>query len=184
MNIKSQQELDAEKERFEYMALHDPLTGLPNRKLFSETLTRCLARTDRQQTKLALLWVDLNGFKPINDQYEHDVGDEILVHVAKNMERTIRKNDLAARLGGDEFALIIEDIKSEDIEVVTTKVLNAIALPLELDESLLKVTASIGVAIFPDNTKDKAELIKQADTAMYPNESWAFMPQELIESPS
>jgi diguanylate cyclase (GGDEF)-like protein len=167
INKKIQADLDAERERFEYLALHDNLTGLPNRKYFHESIVASMYRATRHETNTAMLLIDLNGFKPINDNYGHDAGDALLCHVANNIAQVIRQNDLASRLGGDEFAVILEDVKIVDIDIITKKILEAIALTMDYKDNKLQVTGSIGISLFPSKASTKDELIKQADDAMY-----------------
>ncbi len=172
-----------EQKKFEYMAMHDPLTGLANRKLFDETLDAALARANREKYSSALLMVDLDHFKPINDLHGHQVGDAILQHVSDSLQSVIRSSDLAARLGGDEFAIILEHVTHSDIALVADKLLAAINTKLQFNISgSLEVSCSIGVAISsPKNISNTqaSELYDQADKALYKaklkRNTWCFV---------
>ncbi len=149
-------------------AEHDPLTGLPNRKLFQERLIQSLewARTQKQQ--VALFYLDLNDFKPINDNLGHHIGDLLLQTVAQRLRRCLRSSDTVARLGGDEFAVILPGIpKKLDVVAVAEKILHTIQEKVELEGNTISVTTSIGISLFPDHTQDLERLVKKADAAMY-----------------
>jgi len=163
-------ERDREHQRYVYQANHDSLTQLANRALFDTELDSKLLDDERREkgTFVALLFLDLNGFKPINDQFGHDVGDEVLKKVALRLRQNIRRDDLVARFGGDEFSIVAYDFKSEkELYAFAEKILLAIAAPMLLDNRELQVTGSLGIALFPRHAKDRAGLIKCADTAMY-----------------
>jgi diguanylate cyclase (GGDEF)-like protein len=156
-----------EKDKFEYMALHDSMTDLPNRKMFMDALNPSMARARRHNKQMGLMMIDLNGFKAINDTYGHDAGDAILCHVAKQLANNVRENDIPARLGGDEFAIILEDISIEDIPCLSKKILAAIAVPIQYQGTNLQLTGSIGVSLYPSQSNTAADLIKLADDHMY-----------------
>lgn len=172
-----------EQNKFEYMAMHDPLTGLANRKLFNETLEAALARAKRENYSTALLMIDLDHFKPINDLHGHQVGDAILQHVSDSLQSVIRSSDLAARIGGDEFAVILEHVNHSDIALIADKILSAINTQLQFNISgSLEVSCSIGIAI--SNPKHPTEgqnaiLFEQADQALYKaklkRNTWCFV---------
>ena len=148
-------------------ALKDALTKLPNRRLFHDRLEQAFARARRSQTMLAVLNVDLDGFKAVNDTHGHAVGDEVLAGVALRLRRAIRTTDTAARLGGDEFAVILEDVgNSAEIGVVAERILASVSAPFELGEVSARVGASIGIATTLSATTT-TELLVTADRSMY-----------------
>ncbi|KEI70471.1 GGDEF domain-containing response regulator [Endozoicomonas elysicola] len=150
------------------MAKYDSLTGLANRTLFREFLQSSMDRSDRYHKNTAVMFLDLDHFKEINDQLGHDAGDQLLSSVANRLEGCIRKVDLIARLGGDEFAVVLDDVKSsEDARTVADKILHTLEKPHELGDASKKVGTSIGIAFYPDNGVDADGLIKAADEAMY-----------------
>ncbi len=152
----------------EKYANYDTLTGLPNRRFFFEILERVLAESGRNTSKVAILFIDLDGFKDINDTYGHKVGDGVLVTVGSRLLMCIRESDFAARLGGDEFAVIfhnIEDVLSaENLGKRIHKMLQEV---MYIDTIECKVNSSIGIAIYPDTGKDSDTLLRNADLAMY-----------------
>lgn len=156
--------------RLEHLAHHDYLTGLPNRVLFLDRIGQALAHAQRTEGRFALLYVDLDGFKQINDQAGHGVGDELLRGVAAQLLASVRKEDTVARLGGDEFACILSSLWGrEDGQKVCDKILAALRQALPRSEQLLGmvVTASIGLALYPDDAEDEESLLEQADRSMY-----------------
>lgn len=154
--------------RLEHIAHHDALTGLPNRLLFADRMEQELARARREGTLLAVLFLDVDQFKVINDGLGHDFGDRVLVHVARRLERSLRARDTLARLGGDEFSVILPEItKPEDGAIVAAKLLREISQPLQLDDGTLHITSSIGIAVFPQDGRDQRTLLRRADAAMY-----------------
>lgn len=151
-----------------HAALHDSLTNLPNRRLLRDRLDTALARSRRSGETVAVLFVDLDDFKQINDELGHDAGDEMLVAVARNISSVLRSCDTVARLGGDEFVVICEDVTAEgEISRLAGRVLAAIRRPVRLRGSQVSVTASIGVAVSGAPTESPDELIRLADVAMY-----------------
>ncbi len=170
MNRRLTQERNIERERFRHMAMHDTLTGLPNRKYFDEALQSTLALADRSKSSVAIGLLDLNGFKPINDEVGHDAGDIVLQVVSQRMQEALRKSDKVARLGGDEFAFILNNVtSSDDVASVCDKILSAIATPIEINDQGLRLTVSgsMGIALFPGDTRDENELRVFSDKAMY-----------------
>ncbi len=156
------------EERLNYQANHDPLTTLPNRSLFMERLSRALARAHRNHLLVAVLFLDLDGFKGINDTHGHLVGDLLLQAVAERLSSCVRQGDTVARLGGDEFTIILEDIADfRDAAVVAQKILKQFANPFMLEDHHLRVTTSIGVAVYPADGTDGLALLHSADEAMY-----------------
>jgi diguanylate cyclase (GGDEF)-like protein/PAS domain S-box-containing protein len=151
-----------------WQAAHDALTSLPNRVLLAESFKRAIARAQRQQLLLAVCMIDLDEFKPVNDEYGHDVGDLLLVQVASRLNEIIRGDDTAARLGGDEFALLLSDIADVDeLQAIVSRVLKALAKPYLIDGKIITVSASIGSALYPLDDADADTLLRHADQAMY-----------------
>ena len=156
------------QERAEFLAYHDTLTGLPNRAYFEEHLFQAIEIAQRNATTLAVLFIDLDRFKVINDTLGHDVGDMLLKSVSERIRSTLRKSDMVARIGGDEFIAVLETIHSaEDAAYVCEKILKIITEPLKIGSHTLNISTSIGVALYPDNGTTITDLIKNADNAMY-----------------
>ncbi len=154
--------------QLDYLAFHDPLTNLPNRSLFRDRLEQSLNRAHRQESMVALLFLDLDRFKTINDSLGHSLGDRLLKEVASRLGGCAREIDTVARLGGDEFTIILEDIEHPDQAVlVAQKVLDVLVEPFTVDGREFHITASIGIALYPLDEKEADALIKAADTAMY-----------------
>ena len=156
------------EERIQYLATHDALTALPNRGLFYDRLRQALALAQRENDQLALLFIDLDHFKPVNDTLGHAVGDSLLQAVAKRMSANVRESDTVARLGGDEFVVLLPIIKSaDDCFAVGDKILRALNEPFDIEKHTVHISASIGVAIYPHDGNDENELAQHADKAMY-----------------
>jgi diguanylate cyclase (GGDEF)-like protein/PAS domain S-box-containing protein len=156
------------QERLAYMAQHDPLTELPNRALLLDRLKQSLAGARWRDRRTAVLFVDLDRFKTINDTLGHEAGDRLLQQLAARFQANVREGDTVARFGGDEFVILLDDVASaDDVAGVAQKVLQALAAPFEVDHHALYVTASIGVSLFPGDGEDASTLLKNADTAMY-----------------
>lgn len=150
------------------MAHHDPLTGLPNRLLLNDRLEQALSRAARDGTRSALLFLDLDGFKTINDSLGHVTGDLLLKAVAARVRAALRRSDTAARLGGDEFVVVMEDIDGpEDGAHLAAKLIEVIGLPIELSGNRIEISASVGLSLYPDDGADRHALLMAADTAMY-----------------
>jgi diguanylate cyclase (GGDEF)-like protein len=161
-------ELNESREAIRHLAQHDGLTGLPNRALFADRLLQALAQAQRDQSRLAVMFVDLDGFKPINDTYGHQVGDSLLTALAQSMQACVRNADTVGRVGGDEFVVLLPWVQSvHDATVVAEKICHSINQVMVIDGHSLVISASIGVAIYPDHAKDQIALIRQADEAMY-----------------
>lgn len=151
-----------------HASLHDALTDLPNRALFENRLELALAQAKRHDRTLAVMFLDLDGFKKINDVHGHDVGDVVLQTTANRLKEHARSDDTVSRFGGDEFLYLLTEIDSEqDAALVVQKIANAIQLPFHLPIGELIVKPSIGIAIFPRDGTSVSALIKNADTAMY-----------------
>lgn len=158
----------AAEQQIEFQAYHDSLTGLANRRLFQEHLSLALALAQRRSTPVAVLYLDLDHFKVINDSLGHTVGDELLREVAHRLKAAVREGDTVARVGGDEFTIVLQDLSRRDAAtVVAEKVLRAVAEPIAVGEHRLYVTTSIGIACYPADGEDAELLLKSADTAMY-----------------
>ncbi|KRB88627.1 sensor domain-containing protein [Noviherbaspirillum sp. Root189] len=154
--------------RLQHTAHHDILTNLPNRGLLYDRLESALARVERQHGKLALLFLDLNGFKRINDEYGHSAGDLLLQEVASRLLESVRHSDTVARIGGDEFVVLLESVHlQEHITSVVEKVRGAFDRPFDLDGYHVEVTPSIGIAQYPEHGDRVQQLLKHADNAMY-----------------
>ncbi len=152
----------------QYLAHHDSLTGLANRLLFREKLEHAVSRAKRKQTLIAILFIDLDRFKQINDTLGHDVGDNLLIEVAGRLKKCVREEDSVARLGGDEFVVVLEDIEQlPDIEIVSKKIINSLSAPCNINGQELYTTPSIGISVYPNDNLKISELLKKADTAMY-----------------
>lgn len=166
---KMTRELRASEARFRHQAQHDALTGLPNRALFSDRLEQALAQARRQRKRLALMFVDLDAFKPINDNMGHHAGDFLLKEVAKRMQQHVRASDTVARIGGDEFVVLLSSIEeARDALVLGEVIRSAIGEPFEMpDGKFLNISSSIGVAVYPENGQDEIQLSRNADSAMY-----------------
>jgi len=156
------------EEQIKHLAYHDALTGLPNRLLFKDRLTVALSHAQREHTRLAVLFLDLDRFKVINDSLGHNIGDQLLQAVAARVQACVRDSDTVARLGGDEFTIMIPGlVRSEDAAPVAQKILEAVRYPLHLDGREFYITTSIGISLYPEDGMDAETLIKNADTAMY-----------------
>lgn len=164
-DITAQREL---RHKIETLAYYDPLTLLANRRLFRDKLAQDLVGITQSDSKLAVLILDLDYFKRINDSLGHDAGDLLLVEVAHRLKQCVRKEDLVARLGGDEFVIMLEGIKSIDVvHAIAEKILFSLRQTVHLNMQDLKITASIGIAVGPDDACDGPSLVKYADMAMY-----------------
>ncbi len=176
--------LKEHQHRLERMAHYDALTQLPNRVLLADRMQQAMARARRRGRLLAVCYLDLDGFKPINDQYGHDVGDQLLIQVAERLNGTLRESDSAARLGGDEFVLLLNDLRDvRECKRGIERVLRAMAAHYELGSHRVTVSASVGVTLFPDDDSDADTLLRHADQAMYQakqagrNRYWLFDPE-------
>jgi len=161
------EELSIANEELEHLANHDSLTGLANRSLLLVKLQQAITHCQHSNTKFALLMLDLDHFKTVNDTLGHDIGDAVLVKVSKNICSLIRKNDLVSRLGGDEFCVILRDINADSAVNISLKISNNINSINQVNQIDVNIGASIGVAIFPDHSSDYMKLMKHSDVAMY-----------------
>jgi len=157
------------QERLERLAHYDPLTALPNRALFFDRLEGAVARARREERRFALLFIDLDGFKAVNDRYGHDAGDYLLFEIARRLRAAIRDSDTAGRMGGDEFTVLLENIaRPEDAAAVAEKIRASLSEPAAIPAgATVCVGASVGIAVFPEDGVDGESILKAADSAMY-----------------
>lgn len=164
-DITARKDLEA---RLQHAALHDPLTSLPNRVVFMDRLTQVLESARRHGRRAAALYVDLDGFKAVNDHHGHTAGDRLLMQVAQRLTACVRAEDTASRFGGDEFGIVLANLaRTEDCEAVGRKIVDALSQPFDLDGVRVLVSASVGAAVFPDDGEVPATLLAHADAAMY-----------------
>ncbi|WP_275531626.1 diguanylate cyclase domain-containing protein [Magnetofaba australis] len=156
------------EDRLKHQAHHDPLTGLPNRLLFEDRLHQAIASAQRYGSEIALLYIDLDKFKPVNDTYGHEAGDMALRTVSKRLTSLLRASDTAARIGGDEFVALLPELHdTESVKHVARKILQSLAEPVDLGVAQAKMGASIGISFFPRHGENYESLMSAADTAMY-----------------
>jgi diguanylate cyclase (GGDEF)-like protein/PAS domain S-box-containing protein len=153
--------------RINYLATHDALTDLPNRSLFTARFSQALKRAQRHHYQVALLFLDLDHFKDVNDTLGHDVGDQLLIKVSERISGCIRNIDTVARQGGDEFIILLEDVMTKQIVNVANRIIEACRLPFDLDGKEIFITTSIGISIHPEDGEDMQILLKNADMAIY-----------------
>lgn len=150
------------------MAHHDALTGLPNRALFSDLIQKAFAMARRDNALFAIIFMDLDRFKPVNDELGHEIGDKLLKEVAERIQNTVRESDTVARIGGDEFVVLLPLIEKEyDPIQVAEKIRSTLSQPFEIDGHILHISSSLGIAIYPKHGMDEVQLMKNADIAMY-----------------
>jgi diguanylate cyclase (GGDEF)-like protein len=158
----------AAAENFKQIALHDLLTGLPNRLLLEDRIKSAAQRARRSETSAAILFVDLDQFKQVNDAYGHEVGDELLVAIARRLSTLIRPSDTLARMSGDEFVFLCEDLDSpEDVDLITNRIADALSVPFQSGGYDIMVTASVGVAYAGPGKRISTRMVGEADKAMY-----------------
>ncbi|MBM4054987.1 MAG: GGDEF domain-containing protein [Planctomycetes bacterium] len=151
-----------------HMAYFDEITNLPNRRLFNDRLFVAISNANRYRNRLAVMFLDLDGFKNVNDTLGHQMGDQLLVEIAYRLSHTVRQSDTVARMGGDEFTVLLTQAEHEkDIINVANKILKAVRQPIMIDGNEINITISIGIAQYPDNGKDVNALLKSADIALY-----------------
>ncbi|HHW66303.1 MAG: hypothetical protein PWP07_887 [Epulopiscium sp.] len=155
------------EEEIKYMAYHDILTELPNRVQFNDYFMKTLSEAKNEKKKLAILFIDLDQFKSINDSLGHDIGDLLLKETAKRLKAALRKTDFLCRIGGDEFIILLNNIKNDEVNRLAQRIVDAFKEPFELQGHALSVTPSIGISIYPNHGNDIETLIKKADDAMY-----------------
>jgi diguanylate cyclase (GGDEF)-like protein len=161
-------EIKRAEEKLERNAHFDALTGIPNRVLLADRLRQGLVQTGRSGRLMAICYLDLDGFKPINDTWGHEAGDRLLVEMAERLQFCLRGGDTVARLGGDEFVVLLLDLERiDECERALQRVLEAIAHPVVVGSQMVSVSASIGFSIYPFDSEDPDVLLRQADQAMY-----------------
>ncbi len=179
--------LKASHDELEHLATRDALTGLPNRNLIRERLESALSRAHRHARLLAVLFLDLDRFKNVNDSLGHDVGDQLLKAVAENLARLVRSDDAIGRLGGDEFLIVLDDVdKLEDVVLAVRRIAHALTGNYSIGDHEVRASASIGIAVYPNDGEDVGTLMRHADLAMYKAKHgeggpWCFFSQELSE---
>lgn len=159
--------LEKANDKLVQAALHDPLTQLPNRSLLQDRIEQAIEKARRRGHSLAVMFCDLDGFKAVNDAYGHQLGDRLLVHVSQRIGALLRPQDTLARLGGDEFVIVLLIDEPDDAVVVAERIIAAVAEPFVVDAADLQVTASLGIALYPDDATTERELMAHADAAMY-----------------
>ena len=161
--------MKAQQAHVEHIAFHDVLTGLPNRLLLQDRMRQAMAIEHRLKRKMLVCFLDLDGFKAVNDSHGHTAGDQLLKVVAGRMRDCLRSSDTVARLGGDEFVLLLSPLQNaEEGLAVVQRLVEAVALPVTIDDEVaVQVSASIGVALYPDDELQPDRLLERADAAMY-----------------
>jgi len=160
--------LKEHEKKLEHIAHYDPLTGIPNRILLADRMHQGIAQCKRESSCLVVGYLDLDGFKPINDRFGHQTGDKLLVEIARRIKQTLRESDTVARLGGDEFVFLLVGLaRAEECEITLARLLDVISSPVVLDKQTVAVSASIGISIFPGDNADPDTLLRHADQAMY-----------------
>ena len=164
-DIRNQIEL---REDLLHRANHHHLTGLPNRLLFYDRTKMAMRQAKRSGRRMALLFLDLDGFKAVNDNYGHSMGDSVLIEITRRLKNSLRDVDTMARIGGDEFAIMVSDVeRPKDAAEVAEKILTTFRHPLRVKESEIAITASIGISVYPDDADNVDHLLHTADSAMY-----------------
>jgi diguanylate cyclase (GGDEF)-like protein len=168
-----------------YLATHDPLTDLPNRALLMDRLQQAIQLCERQQGQLGLLFIDIDHFKQINDTYGHAIGDQALIEICGRIQKHLRKSDTLARLSGDEFVVLLEQVQDADAAQHTAeRVVEAFHEPAQLENCTLKISVSVGIALYPEHGETKDELLSHGDTAMYRSKQDGRGRWSLYEGPS
>lgn len=185
--VEAKQQLELQKTELDFLAYHDSLTALPNRALFLDRLDKSIQRGARKKTKVALLFIDLDRFKEVNDTFGHKAGDAVLIECAKRLGCSVRSTDTVSRLGGDEFTVIMDGFASEaELITVASSLIKTLADPITVKNHQFYLTASVGISVYPNDGADKHELLKNADTAMYRakdlgKNSYQFYTKEMTE---
>ena len=180
-NRRLEEERIRSQEKVEHLAFHDDLTGLPNRRLLADRMTQALSRARRYNWHLAVLIIDVDNFKAVNDTLGHDAGDAILCQLASRLRRSIRENDTVARLGGDEFIAVIEGLRAQEDATRAADFLTAsLGAPYEVNDQKVRVTSTVGCAIFPTQGDTLEDLLKEADAAMYRKKNGKHDPADLF----
>ena len=190
--MHTKKELEQQKENLDEIAYYDTLTGLPNRRLFMDRLQQAISLAQRSKNKLVVMFIDLDFFKQINDTYGHEIGDEVLIAVAKRLKNQLRVSDTVARLGGDEFTVMLEQVPNTHVVIdLVNSILSAIREPLFIENHVIEntrffLTTTVGISVYPDDGVDSQSLIKHADIAMYQakekgRDSYAFYNPSMTE---
>jgi diguanylate cyclase (GGDEF)-like protein/PAS domain S-box-containing protein len=168
VTIEDVTELKLSQKQLEHFAHYDVLTDLPNRALFADRMQLELDHAKRRKTMLAVCYMDLDNFKPVNDNFGHEVGDHLLTQVAQRLKGALRSNDSVARLGGDEFALLISDFKTQsELGELLNRMLESVAMPYLIHGHTIKISMSLGATIFPNDNAEPDALLSHADAALY-----------------
>ena len=176
------------QERIEFLAYHDSLTGLANRTFLKTELNTLIKINKRENKRLALIFIDLDNFKFVNDTFGHEAGDSLLVEISERLKSQLRESDVVARIGGDEFVVVLNNIKNkEDIKKILTSIKNKLSKPVIIEENDIEITFSAGIAIYPDDSIDNDEILQLADIAMYESKKegknrFNFINKELQEN--
>jgi len=165
--IKRTADLKNINKELEQLALYDSLTGLPNRSLIKDRLKQGMRVADRENGPLSIMLMDLDHFKQVNDTLGHIVGDELLTQVGNRIQHLLRKSDTIGRLGGDEFVIVLPGSNKENAAAVATKIIESLDIDFNIDNNLLNIKGSVGIAFYPEHGENEAELLKHADVAMY-----------------
>jgi len=179
--------LHTSQSNLQYLSTHDPLTDLPNRRFFTDRLEHAIKIAERTHSKMAIIFLDLDEFKEVNDSLGHDIGDELLKEVSNRLTLSLRSTDTLSRIGGDEFYILLENVKSHaDIESIVQKIYDEFQTPFACKEYSIETTASMGIAIYPENGVDSVSLIKNSDLAMYQSKNrgrnhFSFFYEELSD---
>lgn len=161
-------ERKAEEEHLRHIAYHDPLTGLANRVLFNDRLEQAIKVAMRNNTQFAILFLDLDKFKPVNDLFGHKIGDRLLQKVADRLTRSVRETDTVTRLGGDEFVILLENVTSRKmVEKLLSQITDAIDKAYRIDDYDIEIGVSAGISMYPDHGTDAKTLLHYSDIAMY-----------------
>lgn len=156
------------EEKLTHMAYHDTLTGLPNRRLFTDRLKQAIKEAERHKRKIAVMFMDMDKFKQVNDTLGHDVGDSLLKQFAERVKGCIREGDTLARQGGDEFTILLPEIQEEqDAVQIANRILSSFQEPWHIGEHIIHTTSSVGIAFYPKDDTTGHELMKYADNALY-----------------
>jgi diguanylate cyclase (GGDEF)-like protein/PAS domain S-box-containing protein len=160
--------LKQHQQQLEHIAHYDPLTNLPNRLLLADRLRQAMVQTQRRELSMAVAYIDLDGFKEVNDNYGHKFGDELLISVSQRMHNVLREGDTLSRIGGDEFIAVLADLdKQQDYYAIFQRLLMAAGDPINVDGKVIKISASIGITIYPEDVSEADQLLRHADQAMY-----------------
>lgn len=158
---------DAVETNLRALAIHDSLTGLSNRACFMAHLEKSISRAARESGKVGIAFIDLDGFKAVNDRFGHQVGDQLLVEISRRVNRVVRSSDVVARLGGDEFVILAQDEQAAGLRRLAERLSRALQEPFVLMDEAIAVTASVGLAVYPDHGQQAEQLLHAADLAMY-----------------